>query len=78
MALGGGGRFAALESKLSHREGVTNPGALAAYIGRKKYGKGKFQAMAAKGQARTNRPRPSHGSANSMSATSVSSATGGM
>ena len=50
MALGGGGRFAALEGKLAKRPGVTNPGALAAYIGRKKYGKSKFQKLAAGGK----------------------------
>lgn len=38
MKPGGGGRFQKLKSELSHREGVTNPGALAAAIGRKKYG----------------------------------------
>ncbi len=35
--LGTGARFAQLKSKLSAK-GATNPGALAAYIGRKKYG----------------------------------------
>ena len=29
---------------------IDNPGALAAFIGRKKYGKGTFQQMAAKGR----------------------------
>jgi len=48
--LGSGARFAALKSKLGRRAGVTNPGALAAYIGRKKYGKTKFQKLAAKGK----------------------------
>lgn len=38
MSLGGGGRFQALEGKLASRPGVRNPGALAASIGRKKYG----------------------------------------
>lgn len=37
-ALGTGQRFAALKSSLASRPGVRNPGALAAYIGRKKYG----------------------------------------
>lgn len=50
--LGSGGRFAALSSALSARKGVENPGALAAYIGRKKYGKEKFQGLAAKGRKR--------------------------
>ncbi len=35
MRLGGGGRFAALESKLAGRPGVTNPAGLAAAIGRR-------------------------------------------
>lgn len=47
--LGEGGRFQALKHELSERKGVKNPGALAAYIGRKKYGKAKFQSLAAKG-----------------------------
>lgn len=41
--LGQGGRFAALVKK-------TGSPALAAYIGRKKYGKGKFQKLAANGK----------------------------
>lgn len=48
MKLGGGGRFAALKAKLSSEPGVTNPGALAASIGRKKYGASKMSSMAAK------------------------------
>lgn len=47
---GEGSRFAALEKKLGARKGVSNPGALAAFIGREKYGKAKFQKMAAKGR----------------------------
>lgn len=47
--LGSGQRFAALQSELA-RTGAKNPGALAAWIGRKRYGKAKFQAMAAKGR----------------------------
>jgi len=47
--LGEGGRFAALKSKLAGQPGVTNPGALAASIGRKKYGAKKFNALAARG-----------------------------
>jgi len=43
--------FAKLKSKLAHKKGVTNPGAVAAAIGRKKYGKKKFQAAAAAGHA---------------------------
>jgi hypothetical protein len=43
--LGQGGRFAALKAKLGKRKGITNPGALAASIGRKKYGTKKFAAL---------------------------------
>ena len=49
--LGSGARFAALKAKLGHRPGVKNPGALAAAIGRKKYGNAKMSAMAAKGKS---------------------------
>ena len=52
MRLGGGGKFAALKSELGGEKGVDNPGALAAYIGRQKLGKAKFQALAAKGRSR--------------------------
>lgn len=45
MALGGGGRFAKLKDQLSSKPGVTDPGALAAAIGRKKYGAKKFNAL---------------------------------
>lgn len=48
--LGQGGRFAALEKSLSSKPGVTNPGALAASIGRKKYGAKKMSAMAKAGK----------------------------
>jgi len=49
--LGTGKRFAALTKSLAGR-GVKDPGALAAFIGRAKYGKKKFQKLAAKGAAR--------------------------
>jgi hypothetical protein len=49
--LGSGQRFAKLEKSLS-KKGVKNPAAVAASIGRKKYGAKKFNAMAAKGRAR--------------------------
>jgi hypothetical protein len=52
MKVGGGGRFAALKAKLAARGDVSNPGAVAAAIGRKKYGKAKFQKMAAHGKNR--------------------------
>ena len=47
--LGSGGRFKALSNKLQKR-GATNPGALAAWIGRKKYGPAKMAAMSKKGR----------------------------
>jgi len=50
MKPGGGGRFAKMKAKLKGK--VSDPGAVAASIGRKKYGKAKFQKMAAKGKKR--------------------------
>ena len=50
MKLGGGGRFQALKAKLSGQAGVTNPGALAASIGRKRWGTSKMSNWAAKGR----------------------------
>jgi hypothetical protein len=47
---GEGGRFEAME-KVAKAKGAKDPGALAAYIGRKKYGPKKFAAMAKKGKA---------------------------
>ncbi len=52
--VGQGGRFAALKAKLG-RKGIRNPGALAAKIGRKKYGKKRFQKMASTGRGGTRR-----------------------
>jgi hypothetical protein len=46
---GEGARFAAVE-KAAKLGGVKNPGAVAASIGRKKYGKAAFQKMAAAGK----------------------------
>ena len=47
--LGSGTRFRELTNKLrSH--GASNPKALAASIGRKKYGKKRFQKLSAKGR----------------------------
>lgn len=46
--LGSGERFARLQRKLSGK--VENPAAVAAKIGRDKYGKGRFQKLAAKGK----------------------------
>lgn len=50
--LGTGKRFAALKAGLAKKKGITNPGAVAAYIGRKKYGKSAFQKMAVAGKKR--------------------------
>lgn len=51
MKPGGGGRYQKLVKKLA-TGGAKDPKALAASIGRKKYGKEKFQQMAAKGRKR--------------------------
>ena len=48
-ALGQGGRFKALVEALKEK-GARSPEALAAFIGRKKLGKTKFQKLAAKGK----------------------------
>jgi len=55
MKLGGGGRFAKLKAKLKGK--VKNPGAVAAKIGMKKYGKVKFQKMAAAGRKRASKAK---------------------
>ncbi len=47
MKLGGGGRFKKLVKELAAK-GVKDPKALAASIGRKKYGKAKFQKLGQK------------------------------
>lgn len=49
MKVGGGGRYRKLVKELAAK-GARDPKSLAAYIGRKKYGKAKFQEMAAKGK----------------------------
>lgn len=48
--LGSGARFKALVKKIAGKGKVKNPAAVAAAIGRKKYGKTRFQALAAKGR----------------------------
>ncbi|HMC66345.1 MAG TPA: hypothetical protein VKI65_15515 [Gemmataceae bacterium] len=53
MKLGGGGRFAKLKASIAAKGNVRDPGAVAAAIGRAKYGKAKFQALAAKGRKRS-------------------------
>jgi hypothetical protein len=47
--LGSGSRFKTLQKKLTHK-GAYSPAALAAWIGRKKYGKKKFAKLSAKGR----------------------------
>jgi hypothetical protein len=42
--------FDKLKGELASKPGVTNPGAIAAAIGRKKYGKKRFQQHAAAGK----------------------------
>lgn len=48
--LGSGERFRRLKTQLSDRKGVTDPGALAATIGRKKFGNKKFAQLSAGGK----------------------------
>lgn len=48
--LGSGKRFAALKNTLEHRQGVKDAGALAAFIGREKYGKKRFASLSAHGR----------------------------
>lgn len=48
--LGSGKRFAALKAKIAKQGNVSNPAAVAAAIGRKKFGKSRFQKLAAKGR----------------------------
>lgn len=57
--LGSGKRFKALANKFAHK-GINNPGALAAKIGREKYGKQKFQKLASKGKKRHEMMREHH------------------
>ena len=55
MKPGGGGRFAKMKAKLKGK--VRKPAAVAAAIGRKKYGKKRFQKMAATGRKRAAKRR---------------------
>lgn len=54
--LGSGKRFAALKAKLA-KNGIKNPGGLAAKIGRAKYGKKKFAKLSATGRKRAAKRR---------------------
>ena len=51
--LGSGERFAGLKKTLAQR-GAKNPGALAAWIGSKRWGRAKMQKMAAAGHKSPN------------------------
>ena len=46
-----------MKGKLAKRKGVRNPGALAAHIGRKKYGKKRMAKMSATGRRRAAKRR---------------------
>ena len=48
--LGSGARFKALKAKIAARGDVKDAGAVAAMIGRKKYGAAKFQKLAVAGR----------------------------
>lgn len=48
--VGQGGRFAALKQSIARKGHVRNPGAVAAAVGREKYGAARFQKMAAAGR----------------------------
>lgn len=52
MKPGGGGRFAALKSKLGKDNSINDPGAVAAAIGRKKYGAKKMASFSRQGRIR--------------------------
>jgi hypothetical protein len=56
MSLGGGGRFDALKAKLASNPKIRNPGAVAASIGRKKYGKKKFQSLGETAEVKAPKP----------------------
>lgn len=48
--LGTGERFKKLKAKIAAKGDVRDPGAVAAWIGRKKYGKARFQKLSVKGR----------------------------
>ena len=56
MRLGGGGRFEKVKRSAA-RSGAKNPAAVAASVGRKKYGKKKFEEMTAAGRRRAAKSR---------------------
>jgi hypothetical protein len=51
--LGSGARFKKLKGELAKKKGIRDPGAVAASIGRKKYGAKKMSKMAAKGRKKS-------------------------
>jgi hypothetical protein len=52
MKPGGGGRFAKMKAMLGKKPGIKDPGALAASIGRKKYGANRMAKFSAGGRMR--------------------------
>lgn len=56
--IGSGRRFRALEAKLAQRGDVRNPAALAAAIGRKKYGQKRMAELAEAAKRQPNKPEP--------------------
>lgn len=52
MKLGGGGRFQELKEKLAKKGGISDPAAVAAKIGREKYGEKKMAKWSAAGRKR--------------------------
>ena len=52
--LGSGARFRSLEHELARRGGVKDPAAVAASIGRAKYGEKRMESMAEKGRSESN------------------------
>ena len=50
--LGSGERFARLERQIATKGGVRNPAAVAAAVGRKKFGKKRFQELSSAGRRR--------------------------
>lgn len=56
--LGSGARFRGLAAKLAANPNVRNPNALAAYMGRQKYGTKRFQQLAKKGRERAEHDAP--------------------
>ena len=63
MKLGGGGRFAKLKASIAAKGNVEDPGAVAAMVGRKKYGAKKMASMAAKGRKRKSKGKKKMGKA---------------